>query len=60
MILDRIISVSNTLNHLTVGKQMSYNSFRNVTYKLFAYRSLHTNTYTIYIYIYIYIGFDIK
>ena len=38
-----------TWNHLTVYKQMNSDLFKNVTYKLFVYRSY------IYIYIYIYI-----
>ena len=50
----------NTLNNLTVCKQMSYNLFRNkAIYKAFAYKSnTHTHTHT-HIYIYIYkTGFD--
>ena len=31
---------NNTWNHLTVGKQMNFHSFKNkVTHKLFAYKS---------------------
>ena len=34
---------SNARNHLTVCKEMITGSFKNVTYKLFAYQS-HTHT----------------
>ena len=35
---------SNTWNHLTVCKQISSGSFKNVTYKLFTHTHTHTHT----------------
>ena len=39
VVLDRAISIGQIelINHLTVGKQMSSGTVRNVTYKLFVY-----------------------
>ena len=50
MIVESLVLHENTLNHLIVWKQMNSGSFKNVTYKLFVYKS---NSNYIYIYIYI-------
>ena len=43
--MELVVLSSNTWNHWIVGKQMSSGSFKDVTYKLFLYKSYIMHMY---------------